>query len=155
MKTSRLLSIFLIAAFFSFSANLNAQCTGKGKALETIGALSGMSCYDAYSAIGAVADGFEKDVYKGDYVKEIMTEEKTMLMNLDSSYIDLMNSGFITNQDDKDFIAQVRKTLGYLISEANALANYSDGKSASDADEFQSYRDKAWKEISSMLGFGD
>lgn len=150
MKKLLLLPL-LCVLFTTAPSTLHAQ-SGKGAALETIGMLSGHSAYNTYIAIGGIADGYASDVYTSTYVQELMVEQVSMLYMLDSSMITLQNSGFITDDADKESIYDIREIYRLLINQANALKSYAVSGSTEDSDYFQVCRKKSWAAISKLIG---
>lgn len=157
MKTTKIL---LLVALFLFAVNseqLYAQssCKGKSAALETIGATSGMLLYNTYLAIGAVGDGEAKGVYEADYCVALMEEQMSSLDIMDSTYADLLASGFLTDPQDVEYVKDIRTTIKYLHDEAYYLKLYVKSDSESDLDNYNLNRDRAWKMIEKLLGIGE
>lgn len=148
--------IITIAALLMFAPfpNINAQSTCKGKdvALETLGATSGLMLYNTYITIGAMADGHSNDVYDTDFVVSMMDEQMASLNSLDTSYSELLASGFLTDPSDVEYVKDMRVAIGYLHNEAYYLKAYVRSNSESDLDNYKSYRNKAWSKIAELLG---
>jgi hypothetical protein len=150
MKKLLLLPL-LCVLFATAPSTLHAQ-TGKVAALESLGMLAGHSAYNTYIAIGSIADGYSCDVYTSSYVQELMVEQVDMLYLLDSSMITLLNSGFVSDEEDQASILQVREIYRLLINQANALKSYAISGSTEDADYFQVCRKKSWAAVSKLIG---
>ena len=143
--------LVIICTMLSASISLNAQ-TGKDAALETMGSLSAFSLYDAYCVIGVMADAYIGEVYEAEYVTQIIGEQIILLTTFTEAMDKLNNSGFITEQSDKDYIASSKECASLLSKEAEALQNYLKDPTTANSDSFQNNRNSAWIKISALLG---
>jgi len=139
--------LFLTLFISSFTPLSFAQ--GKDKALVTIGAVSGVALYNTYIAIGAVGDAYSGEVYKSDYVVELMDEQVNSLSEVQKSYNELLKSKFLEDPADIDYIKKIVKTFGYLEDEARGLKQIANG---GDTDLYDKSRTKSWDSISDLLG---
>jgi hypothetical protein len=147
----KLLLFLTVAALFLAPYASNAQ-TGKDQALETMGSVSAMLVYNTYLSIGAIADGFEKEAYDAETVKALMDEQDGAMNEIINSFDALLESGFVTSEGDKEYVDKLQEACGTLKEMADDLSTYSGNKSTGNADIFQATRNKAWGEISDILG---
>lgn len=151
MKKIYFFFVLLLSSLF-LPQNLLAQtCQGKSQALETIGSISGGMLYNTYVSIGVIADGFHDKVYDAEYTRALMDEQITLIASVDSSLMKLEQSGFLTDTSDIRYLKEIRIAFGYLSNEAYYLKLYANDSSDSNADNFQYYREKAWKLIAVLL----
>jgi hypothetical protein len=127
--------------------------TGKPVALETIGASASLLLYNTYVAIGAVSDAYAGECYKADIVAQLAEEQINSSETLIQQYNTLIESGFLVDPLDKQYLEEIVITFGYLKNEAIYLKALSESGSASDIEKYESNRAKAWEEISRLLGF--
>lgn len=128
------------------------RANGKTEALESIGAVSGMFLYNSYVAIGALADGFEDDVYDAETIKSLMEEQQSVMTNMTESFNKLLNSGFVTDASDKEYLEDAKEICALLKTMAGNLSDYSGDKSTGHSDTFQATRKQTWSKISALLG---
>lgn len=147
-------ALLLLCTFgaLQFSSPAAQAQTGKETALETMGVLSALTLYNTYLCIGAVGDAYEGQLYDADKVIDLMDEQEAGISTLSGQLTELLRSGFITSEDDKDYISSIIKTLDLLEDEATSLRAYARGLQPEDAEQFQRSRAAAWKNISEMMG---
>ncbi len=136
------------------SGNVRAQ-TSNELLLETLGATSAGFIYNTYLAIGSIGDAYENGNTSAEDVKALMEEQVGLLRNLEESYSNLLSSGEITNQSDKDYIIELRETFSTLRMQADALITYAMEGGVPNADRFQEHRNKAWSLISDLMGLDE
>jgi hypothetical protein len=143
------LRILFLCLILGLGGSLLHGQTGKSAALECLGGLTGVALYNTYGFIGAVGDGYEEKMYEGTYAKELMDEQIVIIGSLREQMSELLNSGFLSDESDKAYVSDVLETLDYLEMEAEGLKLYVDEGST---DDFQENREKAWANISVLLG---
>lgn len=140
--------LFLTVFSFSFS---RAQCDADVR--EAFGGVSSITVYNTYITIGAIADAYVNDVYNADRVKELMGEQVSMLQTV----IDMLakcrqakSNGL--SADDVLYVQELIDCMTSLKKEAQGLSDYSATKSEEAQDRYNVNRDKAWNQISALLG---
>jgi hypothetical protein len=120
--------------------------------LETFGAVSGVLIYNSYIVIGAVADGFEYEVYDSAQVKVYMDEQVGAMENMARQYQMLYDSGYLADEADQEFVNELVTTCNLLKDEASALNLYVLSPTDENAQVFQDNRTNAWNKIAYLLG---
>ncbi|MNU56044.1 hypothetical protein D3C71_451310 [compost metagenome] len=140
----------LLLTFCSFSIS-RAQCDADVR--EAFGGVSSITVYNTYITVGAIADAFVNDVYNSERVVELMKEQVNMLQTV----IDMLSkcrevkSNGLTG-DDVLYIQDLMDCMASLKKEAQALSDYSVAKSEEAQNRYNVNRDKAWSQISTLLG---
>ncbi len=127
----------------------------KDVALETIGAASGLLLYNTYLAIGTVSDAYAGQCYKADVTTQLAQEQINTAELLANQYNLLLESGFLTDKDDKAFVTEIVLTFGYLKNEATYLKAFVESGSDKDTKKYEDNRNEAWTRISKMLGLNE
>ncbi|MBI5913820.1 MAG: hypothetical protein HY842_00445 [Bacteroidetes bacterium] len=146
------LPLFWAFSLCIFTFQLKAQESSATSALETIGATSAVALYNSYSCIGMMADAYAAEAYEDDFVNTILDEQLGMYDNLKTSYTALIDSGFLTDENDLGFVRDAITALNLLKTEANALKQYIATLEDADNDAFQAAREAAWTKIAEILG---
>lgn len=120
---------------------------------EAFGGVSSISVYNTYIAIGAIADAYVNEGYNADRVKELMGEQTSMLQ----SVIDMLSKCQVAksnglSDDDILYVKELIACLQSLKGEAQGLSDFVIAGSEEAQNRYNQNRDKAWGEISSLLG---
>ena len=145
----KILVFFLLVVFASSSY---AQ-KGKNEALEAIGGSGGMLLYNTYLVIGMAADGFSKEVYTAEEAVKIVQEQLNSSEIIHQQYEALLKSGFLSDPADAEYLDELSDVFGLVRQEGEALLKYIESGQDADAIEYDTRRNQAWSEISSLLGF--
>lgn len=144
---------YLLAALitlFSFGVS-NAQCDDDVR--QAFGGISSISVYNTYLTIGAVADAYVNNVYTGDRVRELMAEQKALLQSviemLDQCQTPKSNG---LSADDVEYVKELIACLKSLKGEAQGLSDFATTGSESDQENYNFFRDRAWTQLSALLG---
>lgn len=143
-----ILVLFLTVCSFSVS---RAQCDADVR--EAFGGVSSITVYNTYITIGAIADAFVNDVYNSDRVKELMGEQVNMLqtvIDMLAKCREVKSNGL--SGDDVLYVQELMDCMGTLKKEAQALSDYSVAKGEEAQNRYNVNRDKAWNQISALLG---
>lgn len=147
------LIVALLLTVCSFSVS-RAQCDADVR--EAFGGVSSITVYNTYITIGAIADAYVNDVYNSDRVKELMGEQTSMLQ----AVIDMLakcrqakSNGL--SSDDVLYVQELIDCLTSLKKEAQGLSDYSETKSEEAQNRYNTNRDKAWGQISALLGLDE
>lgn len=124
--------------------------TGKDAALTALGGTCGALMYNTYLAIGATADGYNAEAYDVETVRALMEEQIGTIATLKDQFKSLINSGFLTNPSDKEYMQEITSTMSLLSTQATALRDYVDGNGTADA--FETARQNSWAKIAELLG---
>jgi hypothetical protein len=150
MNRSRIAILLVIVLFVPYLAQA-ANAAGEDALLKTIGASLAGNLYFAYMTIGAMADGFEKEVYTADQMESLMQANDKLLSNITDVIKESMTK-YKYSKEDLTYIKGVIDAIKLLQSMSNSVEKYSQDKSTDTADEFAGFRKKAWAKISSLLG---
>lgn len=133
-------------------SNAQTSTASKDVALETLGSTSGLLTYQIYIGIGAIADGYTSEAYSKETVVNLMDEQISSCKMINEQFQKLLGSGFITSADDMKYVRDFIATVDLLSNEANALKVYVNDKTDANSASYQSYREKAWKSLSGLIG---
>lgn len=143
--------ILLTVASFSVS---RAQCDADVR--EAFGGVSSITVYNTYITIGAIADAYVNDVYTADRVKELMNEQTSMLqvvIDMLAKCKTVKSNGL--SEDDVEYIKELIDCLKSLKGEAQGLSDYAETGSEDAQNSYNKNRDKAWAQISALMGLDD
>ena len=126
---------------------------GKDEALEAIGGSCSLLLYNTYIIVGMTADAYADEVYSGEKATQIVGEQLDGIETIEKQYSALINSGFLTEPSDVQFIEEFIKTYALVRYEADALVKFIQSGTAEDSAEYDRYRQMAWAKISELLGF--
>lgn len=144
-----ILLLFILSPFRS-----QAQCGESSR--ELLGSISAITMYNTYVAIGSFADMHTNQVITSEQLVSYTDEQVAMLAVLVDSYNKALKEDAKSySDDDKQFMRNCVNILGLLRSEALALKKYAAAATDNNADEYQLYRNKAWVQISDLLGLED
>lgn len=118
---------------------------------EALGAASGMALYEAQMVLGLSADAFAKKVYDEKTMAAIISEQKTLLKNLDRHLENLLDEESVS-KDDKKAIRKLRACISRLNETADALQDFVDDSSQENAEAWQEKRKASYAEIADLLG---
>jgi len=143
--------IVSIVFVLSFGINLFPDNDLK---LETIGATAASTLYLSYMAIGVVADAYQNKAYNKNTASGFV-REAVAIMGVCKNYMNrLSTEGGLSNND----IATAKKmieTFDLLINEGQSFINYVETNDSKHVKAFHDYRNKAWKNISEILGLNN
>lgn len=130
---------------------LRAQCDEDVR--EAFGGVSSVTIYNTYITIGAIADAHVSEVYDANRVKELMSEQTSMLQSviamLDKCKVVKPNG---LTEEDVQYIKDLIACLESLKAEAQGLSDYAISKSEDAQLVYNTNRDKAWGQIKTLLG---
>lgn len=147
------LLVVLLLTVCSFSVS-RAQCDVEVR--EAFGGVSSITVYNTYITIGAIADAYVNEVYNANRVKELMSEQTSMLQ----SVIDMLSKCQVAKSnglsaDDVVYIKELITCLNSLKAEAQGLSDFAISGSEESQKRYNQNRDKAWGEISTLLGLAE
>jgi hypothetical protein len=145
-----LFGLTLFAVFSLTSLQLEAQ--NEDAALEVIGGATAIALYNSYSTIGLAADAWHSGVYEQDFMGTLMDEQLGMYENLRTQYEKLLSSGYLTSEDDRQFMQEAVDILSILSQQASTLKTYVSSGETEHATQFETYRQNAWEKIAKLLG---
>lgn len=122
--------------------------------LETIGVLSAQGIYLTYTAIGTLADSYDKDVYDTDFTIQVLEEYLSITSAAKEQLNNLLSTGAITG-NDITYLNKLIVTYDLLTAEANALKNFVRTGDTKHADVFHENREAAWDNITELLGLDE
>lgn len=137
------LCILLVLPVFG----LAAEDTDPG--LVAVGTLSASNLYLSYLVLGTVADGFVNGSYDLDTTRSIILETIFLNGNAQTSLKNLSIGRKITTQD-REIVLEMLQSYNILDNMANALIEFIDKED--NGASYQAFRQKAWDNISSLLG---
>jgi hypothetical protein len=143
--------IFLCLFFFGC---FHSAVFADSDELETIGILSGQSLYISYTAIGLVFDNFNTGAYDSDFSMRLCKAIAASCKKSKASIQRLIDKGGL-NSGDEDQAKEIITVYESLVSESNALASVIENNSAYTAQQFQTYRLRAWSKIESLLNLNE
>lgn len=145
----KLIAVILLT--FSGISVGRAQCDVDVR--EAFGGVSSITVYNTYITIGAIADAYVNEVYTSERVKELMSEQTSMLQSvvgmLEKCKVAKSNG---LSADDVEYIKELIECLESLKKEAQGLNDYAADGSADAQNRYNKNRDKAWEQIKSLLG---
>ncbi len=139
-----------VAAMLLFSSlNSQAQCSVEVR--EAFGAATSLMLYNTYITIGSIADMQVKEVIKKDYAVTLTTEQIAMLEAIFKSFDKAAKdkSGSLS-KDDIGYLKSSLLAIDNLRLMAIALKQFLNDGSTSE--QYSTFRNAAWKEISELLG---
>jgi hypothetical protein len=144
----KLIAVFLLT--FSGFSIARAQCDIDVR--EAFGGVSSVTVYNTYITIGAIADAHVNDVYDGERVKNLMSEQTAMMqtvINMLAKCQVVKSNGLV--EDDISYIKDLIACLESLKEEAQGLSDYAVSKSEDAQSRYNTNRDKAWSQIKALL----
>ena len=148
-KTGICILGLLLAIGLVFAPPIAAQ--DEGILLETIGVLSAQGLYLTYTAIGTLADGYNKDLYEEEFMLQILQQYIELTKVAKDQMQSLLSTQTLTGEDI-GFVNNIVTTYNLLLAEANAMRNYVLTGTQEHVDEFHKHRNAAWANISDLLG---
>lgn len=129
------------------SATVVAQ--DEDPALYAIGALSASNLYNTYFLLGTLADGYANAAYPASFARDLTRD----VIGLSESAVDVL--GELVAQDDvvpedRRLVERMIQAHNLLINQAWGLISYIDDPE--DTDDWFTYKEQAWEEITSILG---
>lgn len=140
--------LFLTICSFSVS---RAQCDVNVR--EAFGGVSSITVYNTYITIGAIADAYVNEVYDANHVKDLMSEQTAMLQSVIemlSKCKEVKSNGL--TEDDVLYVQELMDCLTSLKKEAQGLSDYAVTGSEDSQNRYNTNRDKAWQQITTLLG---
>lgn len=149
--------ICLLIAIITFSLSSFSQtCEEReNKMLTTIGGLSATMLYNTYGVIGAVGDGFIKDVYSSETLSDLILAQIAVADNLIKMLEDNLNEKVFVKKDDQDFINATIGILKGLKIQAQYLIDFSKTNSGNKKEAYTKQRQTNWSAISKLMGIDD
>jgi hypothetical protein len=120
--------------------------------LTTIGTYSAGFVLQSYGYIGVLADMFSQGVYEPDMVRSMLGETITYLNNAKEQLKAYQGQEIQISKGDQAFINGISLIIVDLISEAEALASFTETHRDDDLARFQKSRQDAWSGIKKTLG---
>lgn len=146
---------FLVTILISFSFSFSqAQCDADVR--TAFGGVSSIMVYNTYITIGTIGDAYANEVYNSHRVVELMKEQTAMLETVSemlSNCRKVNNNGLTA--DDIAYIEELIACIGSLKKEAQGLSDYSVTRSEEAQNRYSVNREKAWDQISILLGLDD
>jgi hypothetical protein len=116
--------------------------------LGAVGTLAGSDACASYMALGAVADGWVREVYAADKVVRIVGILRRLAEGAAAGLEAVAASGALA-EPDRGYLGGMTEAYRALVTEADALVTWvQTGERAA----FDAARDKAWKTILATLG---
>lgn len=119
--------------------------------LESLGVLSAQGIYLTYTSIGTVVDGYSKKAYEKDFASELV-QEFVNLSNVAKEQMNKLLGSKAIQGEDIDYLTKLVATYELLIAEGNAFKNYLKTDEEKHIKIYHEKREKAWKNISELLG---
>ena len=139
-------AVLAIAIIWALPSSAHAETC-----MEALGAVHSANLFNTYTAIGAVADGFSRDTYTKDDVRDLMATQ-TAFIDVLSKSLTTVDADVGTTSPDRKTIAKLQEIYRLLKSEAMSLRAYSQSKKKSDLAAYDDSRARAWVEIEALLG---
>lgn len=127
-------------------------CAGKGVAIQSLGASTYVVLYNTFLGIGSIVDGNSQGVFDDKLTVGLIDDQLRMINLVDTNYAKLLQTGFVSGEEDRKYLEGARGVLGSLYVYANNYKTYVNDKSAANKQRFEEARDKAWLSLSSLLG---
>jgi hypothetical protein len=141
--------ILVVISFFVVPSYAVSQ--EEGILLETLGATSAQGLFLTHMAIGTLVDGYAKEAYDKEQATQIIEAYIQISQSTKDSLNKLLTSEPLSDQDAKD-LRRIISIYDVLLASAQDVKALIKTGSASHADSYTKNRDKAWKQISSLLG---
>ena len=142
------LTIGYISAPGNVPAQNEAAPADDGK-LTAIGGLAAGYVYNSYIAIGAIGDGFGKDVYTPEQVQSLTNDIVNMMDVVKKQILGVQPN---VAKADQVFIDDVFDVLGLLQEQARQLNKFSQSRTNADFQAYDKARTKVWPKIQKLLG---
>lgn len=143
--------IAVILVIYSSVFVSKAQCDVDVR--EAFGGVSSITVYNTYITIGAIADAYVHEVYDAARVKELMSEQTSMIQSviamLEKCKVAKSNG---LSADDVAYVKELIACLESLSKEAKGLSDYANGGTEEAQMRYNNNRDKAWSQITELLG---
>ena len=119
--------------------------------LETIGAVSGASLYQAYLTIGLLADAKEEGVYELKDAQGILATLDTLLA-ANTRKLQALGKLDTVGKNDRQTLSRLGDLHALLARQGRELQAYWKSGNPKDAEKYEATRKEAWKGISALLG---
>jgi len=150
--TSKLL-IALVSALVLASASVRAA-EGDTVLLNTLGYTTGQSVLLTHMAVGTLADAFAGKAYKSDQATTFITTYINVTKGMKEQMTKLVDADTLSKSDSQ-FVQNTIDVLDLVLREANDLKDYIASGKQSDAKAYDSSRQKALREIKTLLSIKD
>lgn len=146
-KILMIFSILLIVGSSSFSQQISKD----EMLLEAIGAFSGQNMYLTYLSLGNIADSYASGVFKNEFALQITDELSEMIAMTIRKYDEMLSSKLIFG-DDYNALMKFLDVYSALQEQSAGLRAMVLDNNEDNVGKFERGRQKAWKQISEMLG---
>lgn len=141
--------ILVVISFFIASSHLEAQ--DQGALLETIGATSAQGLFLTHMAIGTLADSYAKKAYNKQEALQIVDAYIQITQATKDKLNELLTTQSLSEEDTKG-LRKIISIYDTLLASAQDVKAFINTGNKSHADAYTRDRDKAWKQISNLLG---
>ena len=143
----------VVSAFFLAAAPLRAA-EDDTVLLSTLGYTTGQSVLLTHMAVGTLADAYVGKAYKTEQATTFINTYINVTKGMKEQMKKLADADILTKNDSK-FIQNTIDVLDLVLREANDLKDYIASGKQSDAKAYDGSRQKALKEIKTLLSIKD
>ena len=143
----------VVSAFFLAAAPLRAA-EDDTVLLSTLGFTTGQSVLLTHMAVGTLADAYVGKAYKTEQATTFINTYINVTNGMKEQMKKLADADILTKNDSK-FIQNTIDVLDLVLREANDLKDYIASGKQSDAKAYDGSRQKALKEIKTLLSIKD
>ncbi len=116
---------------------------------ESVVVYSLQCAYQTYLNIGLIGDGIPKNVYTPEQAQQLLQPIINLIATSRKQNEKLMA---VANKDDeKEYVKKLQKILELLDGQASELKDYIGKKDKSHLEQYEQYRQLAWKKIEELL----
>ncbi|MBU1099713.1 MAG: hypothetical protein KKA84_04840 [Bacteroidetes bacterium] len=144
--------LMMLSIFFILFSSSNAQkITKEEMLLEAVGAFSGQNMYLTYLSLGNIADSYASGVYNNEFALQLTDELSEMIAMTIQKYDEMLSSKLIFG-DDYNALMKFVDVYSALKEQSGGLRAMIVENKEDNIGKFERGRQKAWKQISEMLG---
>lgn len=118
-------------------------------ALYAIGALSASNLYNTYFLLGTLADGYASAAYPASFTRDL-TQDVISLSESAVEVLELLSESPDLVPEDQQLVGQMISAHNLLIDQAWGLISFI--ADSDDTDDWFTYKELAWQEITTILG---
>lgn len=119
--------------------------------LRAVGGLGAGNLYTTFIAVGAIRDNFVSGTYDAKKATDLV-QSISGLMAASIEQLQAVQKSPSVTAEDEEFIGGMIEIYATLRDEADSLVRYMESGSEADDGQFQKHREKAWEQISKLLG---
>lgn len=122
------------------------------KLLGIMGSLSAGFLYNTYGLIGSLADGYGHDAYDATTVTDLLNAQKKLSDNMIGLFEKAINENAFKDLKDKDYLVASISIIKGFKTQIELLLKVVKNNSQNNLDNYDTQRNKNWKDLSKLMG---